>query len=120
MSHSARPNVHVNRIIALLLNFNRRQDSRPRELLPFPIGYFVSILGPKHLELLSELLTAVNTTALLGNPGNPNFQPDAADIRAGADAQATDCCSYRKRDRRGICAMAQDRVCALVVMADPF
>jgi hypothetical protein len=47
---------------------------------------FFSILGPKHVELLHELIPAVNTIAALGNPGNENFQLGAADIRAAADA----------------------------------
>jgi hypothetical protein len=31
---------------------------------------FLSILGPKRVELLHELLPAANTIALLANPGN--------------------------------------------------
>jgi putative ABC transport system substrate-binding protein len=46
------------------------------------VSVFFSILGPKRVELLHELLPAVNTIALLGNPGNPNFQPDAPDTCA--------------------------------------
>jgi putative ABC transport system substrate-binding protein len=45
-----------------------------------------SVPGPKRVELLHELLPAANTIALLGNPGNANFQPDAPDIGAAADA----------------------------------
>jgi putative ABC transport system substrate-binding protein len=44
-----------------------------------------SILGPKRAELLRELLPAIKTIALLGNPRNPNFQVDTPDIRAAAD-----------------------------------
>jgi ABC-type uncharacterized transport system substrate-binding protein len=50
------------------------------------ISIFLTILGPKHVELLRELLPAVNTIAVLGNPGNANFQSDVPDIRAAADA----------------------------------
>ena len=50
------------------------------------VSILFSILGPKHVELLHELLPAVNTIAVLGNPSNENFQLDTPDIRAAADA----------------------------------
>ena len=50
------------------------------------VSILFSILGPKHVELLRELLPAVNTIAVLGNPSNENFQLDTPDIRAAADA----------------------------------
>jgi putative ABC transport system substrate-binding protein len=35
------------------------------------VSALYSVLGPKHVELLRELLPAANTIALLANPGNP-------------------------------------------------
>jgi len=46
------------------------------------VSIFLTVMGPKRLELLQELLPAINTIALLGNPVNANFQPDVPDIRA--------------------------------------
>src|SRR5262249_54564029 len=48
--------------------------SRPHSNLT-GMTVFFSVLGPKHVEFLHELLPAVNTIALLGNPDNANFQP---------------------------------------------
>jgi putative ABC transport system substrate-binding protein len=42
---------------------------------------FFSVLGPKRVELLHELLPAINAVALLGNRGNANLQADVPDIR---------------------------------------
>jgi putative tryptophan/tyrosine transport system substrate-binding protein len=59
--------------------------SRPNRNLTGMAGYF-SVAEPKRVELLHELLPAVKTIAVLGNPNNPNFQPAVPDIRAAADA----------------------------------
>jgi putative ABC transport system substrate-binding protein len=45
-----------------------------------------SILGPKRLELLSELLPSTSTMVLLVNPGNPNVGADAPETEAAANA----------------------------------
>jgi putative ABC transport system substrate-binding protein len=85
---------------------------------------FLSILGPKHLELLHELLPAVNMIGLLGNPSNANFQVDMPDIRAAADvlklrlevlAASTD------GDLEATFAnIVQHQIGALIVKPDPF
>jgi putative tryptophan/tyrosine transport system substrate-binding protein len=49
------------------------------------VSLFFSVLGPKHVELLHELLPAANTIALLANPGNVNIKTDEPEIRAAAD-----------------------------------
>jgi putative tryptophan/tyrosine transport system substrate-binding protein len=88
------------------------------------VSIFFSILGPKHVELLHELLPAVNTIAALGNPGNENFQADAADIRAAADALKQRLEVLTAGTETDIEAtfrtMVRRRVGALIVMPDPF
>jgi putative tryptophan/tyrosine transport system substrate-binding protein len=88
------------------------------------VTVFLTILGPKRVELLHELLPAVNTIALLGNPGNANFQPDVPDIRAAAAAlrQRLDVLTVGTESEleAAFATMFQNRVGALVVMADPF
>jgi putative ABC transport system substrate-binding protein len=41
------------------------------------VSALYSVLGPKHVALLHELLPAANTIALLANPGNVNIKTDA-------------------------------------------
>ena len=58
--------------------------SRPKDNLT-GVSTFLSVLGPKRVELLHELLPAANTIALLANPGNVNIKTDEPEIRAAAD-----------------------------------
>jgi putative tryptophan/tyrosine transport system substrate-binding protein len=50
------------------------------------VTYLISMLGPKRLELLSELLPSISTFALLVNPNNPNVAADAPETEAAANA----------------------------------
>jgi putative ABC transport system substrate-binding protein len=50
------------------------------------VTYLISLLGPKRLELLIELLPSTNTIALLINPNNPNVAADAPETEAAANA----------------------------------
>jgi putative ABC transport system substrate-binding protein len=88
------------------------------------VTFFLTILGPKRVELLHELLPAVKTIALLGNPGNANFQPDVPDIRGAGEAlrQRLEVltASTESDFAAAFATMVQHRVDALVVMADPF
>jgi len=88
------------------------------------ISAFYSVLGPKHVELLHELLPAVNTIGLLGNPGNPNFQADVLEIRAAADALKLRLevltASTDGELEAAFATMVQHQVGALMVKADPF
>ena len=43
-------------------------------------------MGPKHLELLHELLPTASKIVSLLNPGNPNAHPYALQTQAAADA----------------------------------
>jgi putative tryptophan/tyrosine transport system substrate-binding protein len=97
--------------------------SRPNGNLTGMTGY-VSVAGPKSVELLHELLPDINTIALLGNPANANFQADVPDIRGAAEAlrQRLEVLTASTENdlAAAFATMAQHRVGALVVMADPF
>jgi putative tryptophan/tyrosine transport system substrate-binding protein len=88
------------------------------------VSIFFSIFGPKHVELLHELLPVVNTIAMLGNPGNENFQLYATDIRAAADAlkQRLEVLMARTESdiESAFGTMVRRGVGALIVMPDPF
>jgi putative tryptophan/tyrosine transport system substrate-binding protein len=88
------------------------------------VSIFLVALGLKRLELLHELLPAVNKIALLGNPANANFQPDVPGIRAAADAlkqRLEVLTASTEGDLETVFAtMVQLGIGALVVMADPF
>ena len=88
------------------------------------VTYFFTVLGPKRVELLHELLPAIDTIALLGNPANANFQPDVPDIRAAADALKQHLevltASTESDLEAAFVTMVQDRVGALMVAPDPF
>ena len=58
--------------------------SRPKGNLT-GVSVLMSLLGPKRVELLHELLPAANTIALLANPGNVNIKTDEPEIGAAAD-----------------------------------
>ena len=53
--------------------------SRPKGNLT-GISVFLSVLGPKRVELLHELLPTADTIALLANPGNVNIKTDEPEI----------------------------------------
>jgi len=88
------------------------------------VSIFFSIFGPKHVELLHELLPVLNTIAMLGNPANENFQLYATDIRAAADAlkQRLEVLTARTESdiEAAFGTMVRRGVGALIVMPDPF
>jgi putative ABC transport system substrate-binding protein len=49
------------------------------------VAILISPLGPKRLELLSELLPSTSTIALLINPNNPNVAADVPETEAAAN-----------------------------------
>ena len=88
------------------------------------VSIFSADLGPKHVELLHELLPAVSVIALLGNLKNANLQSAVPDIRAATDAlrqrlEVLTASTESELDA-AFATMAQNRVGGLVVMADPF
>jgi putative ABC transport system substrate-binding protein len=88
------------------------------------MSIFLSVLGPKRVELLHELLPAANTIALLANPGNVNIKTDEPQIRAAADRLKqhlevlTD--STESDLEAAFATMIEHRVGSLIVMPDPF
>jgi putative ABC transport system substrate-binding protein len=87
-------------------------------------GVFVliSMLGPKRLELLRELLPSISTIALLVNPSNPNVV-DAPETEAAANAIGRRL-EVLKASTEGdleaaFTTMARRQAGALIVMPDP-
>jgi putative tryptophan/tyrosine transport system substrate-binding protein len=88
------------------------------------MSIFISVLGPKRVELLHELLPALDAIALLGNPDNPNFQADVTDIRTATDVlnQRLEVLGARTGGDldAAFATMVQHRVGAVIVVPDPF
>jgi putative tryptophan/tyrosine transport system substrate-binding protein len=88
------------------------------------VSLFFSILGQKRVELLHELLPTATTVALLGNPGNENFQSDVPDIRAAVDGlkQRLEVLTAGTESDIEVAfeAMVRRRVDALIVNPDSF
>jgi putative ABC transport system substrate-binding protein len=84
----------------------------------------ISILGPKRLELLRELLPSISTIALLVNPSNPNVQVDAPETEAAANALGRHLevlTAITDRDLEiAFTTMIERQAGALIVMPDPF
>ena len=89
-------------------------------------GVFVlsTMLGPKRLELLRELLPSISTIALLVNPNNPNVGADAPETEAAANALGRHVevlTATTERDlETAFTTMVERQAGALVVMPDPF
>ena len=83
----------------------------------------VSMLGPKRLELLRELLPSTSTIALLVNPSNPNVV-DAPETEAAANALGRRLevltASTEGDLEAAFTTMVKRQAGALVVMPDPF
>jgi putative tryptophan/tyrosine transport system substrate-binding protein len=88
------------------------------------ISVFLSVLGPKRVELLHELLPTADTIALLANPGNVNIKTDEPEIRAAADRLKQHLevltASTESELEAAFAAMVEHHVGSLIVMPDPF
>ena len=97
--------------------------SRPKGNLT-GTSLIISVLGPKRVELLHELLPTANTIALLANPGNVNIKTDEPEIRAAADGLKQHLevltASTESDLEAAFATMVQHRVGSLIVMPDPF
>jgi ABC-type uncharacterized transport system substrate-binding protein len=104
--------------IGLVDNFNRPGGNLTG------VTILISILGPKRLEPLRELLPSTTTIALLANPNNPNVVADAPETEAAANALGRRLAVLRATTERDLEAafttMVTRQVGALVVMPDPF
>src|SRR5580693_5039801 len=82
----------------------------------------LSMLGPKRLELLRELLPSTSTIALLVNPSNPNVV-DAPETEAAANAIGRRLEVLNASTERDLEAafttMVKRQAGALIVMPDP-
>src|ERR1700723_3993961 len=96
--------------------------SRPKGNLT-GITVVMSLLGPKRVELLHEVLP-INTIALLANSGNVNIKTDEPEIRAAADRLKQHLevltASTESDLEAAFATMVQHRVGSLIVMPDPF
>ena len=96
--------------------------SRPGGNLTGVFG-LISMLGPKRLELLSELLPSTSTFALLVNPNNPNVAADAPETEAAANALGRHLevltASTEGDLEAAFTTMVRRHAGALIVMPDP-
>ena len=83
----------------------------------------VSMLGPKRLELLRELLPSIGTIALLVNPNNPNVAADVPETEAAANTLGRRLevltASTESDLEAAFTTMVKRQAGALVVMPDP-
>ena len=83
----------------------------------------ISTLGPKRLELLSELLPSTSTIAFLVNPNNPNVAADAPETEAAANALGRHLevltASTEGDLEAAFTTMVRRQAGALIVMPDP-
>jgi len=97
--------------------------SRPKGNLTGMSG-FLSVLGPKRVELLHELLPTADSIALLANPGNVNIKTDEPEIRAAGDRLKHRLellmASTESDLEAAFATMVQRRVGSLIVTPDPF
>jgi len=97
--------------------------SRPKGNLT-GMSAFISVLGPKRVELLHEILPTADTIALLANPGNVNIKTDEPEIRAAADRLKHHLelliAGTESDLDAAFATMVQHRVGSLIVTPDPF
>ena len=85
------------------------------------VSLLVSVLGPKRLELLLELVPTARIISLLANPGNPNIRADVPEAQRAAESlgrhlEVLTASTENELDTAFIAAKAD----ALLVMPDPY
>ena len=97
--------------------------SQPRGNLT-GVSNIISALGPKHLELLHEMLPGAGKIGLLVNASNPNAQAGAPEIQAAADALGQHLevltANTDSELEAAFATMVERGVGALIVKPDPF
>jgi putative ABC transport system substrate-binding protein len=87
-------------------------------------SFFTTVLGPKRLELLRELVPKAMTIAVLTNPDNPVSTAEATKVEAAAHAigQQTHVLNASAAGHidGAFKLMVEQRIDALLVSADPF
>jgi len=85
------------------------------------VSILVSVLGPKRLELLLELVPAATTISLLVNPGNPNIRADVPETQRAAEALGRHLKVLTASTENELdMAFASIKADALLVMPDPY
>jgi putative ABC transport system substrate-binding protein len=87
------------------------------------VAILISTLGPKRLELLSELLPSTSTIAFLINPNNPNAAADVPETEAAANTLGRRLevltASTESDLEAAFTTMVRRQAGALIVMPDP-
>ena len=88
------------------------------------VSLLAYLLDAKRVELMHELVTGAATIALLANPNNPQADAQFADVEAAARTFGQQLTILKASSDSDIevafVALAQRRVSALLVSADPF
>src|SRR5262249_56820221 len=83
---------------------------------------FTTLLGPKRLELLHELVPTAAAIAFLVNPTNPNTEFQLSEMQVAASVRALQLAGFKASTEREIDSafetFSQQRTAALVVAAD--
>jgi putative ABC transport system substrate-binding protein len=86
------------------------------------VTYHNSLLAPKRLQLLREMLPKVGVVAMLVNPSNPNAEPDAAELQTAARVVGVEIAIVNARSEHdfdpAFATIAQRRADALIVHID--
>ena len=88
------------------------------------ISLFAYLLDAKRVELMHELVPSATMIALLANPNNPQTDAQLADVEAACRTFGQQVVILKARSdseiEEAFAALAQRRVSALLVSADPF
>ena len=88
------------------------------------ISLFAYLLDAKRVELMHELVPSATMIALLANPNNPQTDAQFADVEAACRTFGQQVVILKARSdseiEEAFAALAQRRVSALLVSADPF
>jgi putative ABC transport system substrate-binding protein len=88
------------------------------------VSFFFTLLGPKRLELLRELVPKAAAFAVLVNPNNPTVTNDAQAVQAAAHSAGLQLIVVDAATERGLEAafanLIEKRVEGLIIGDDPF
>ena len=88
------------------------------------VTMFTTVLTPKRLEMLRELMPKLTKIAFLVNPNNPNVEPQVRDVQQAVRSLGLQFVVLRAGVESDLDAafadIAQQRAGALIVSADPF